>query len=175
MATYNTLSPEQMERIVMLSTHFNSSETATILNLSESSIRKVCLAHETAKAGDIERMRTIQVSEPVRAWAAAKFNLDLTVKQEQPKEEQPEAPRPVDNTAEAFTKVMAALMELHKDLSRVCGAIINLTEEIKGEHAETVKIINLNSDNLYGLVKEQKDVLNGIKMNTRRKGNNDPA
>ena len=163
MASYNTLSADQMERIVMLSTHFSSGEAATILGFSDSTIRKVWLAYETAKSGDIEKMRAIQVSEPVRAWAAAKFNLDLSQENRTPPKEE----KPTDNTAEAFMKLMSALGELHKDLSRAIGALTNMESTIKAENEQMRQLVNANTDIVCNFIKDQKDILNGIKANTR--------
>lgn len=166
MANWNTLPAEVMERIITLAQHFNSVEIAQILQCSESTARKVTLAYNTAKEKDVNRLREIQVSEPVRLWAAEKFSIDLSEPpQEPPKEEPKEEPK--DNTAEAFLKLLTALGEIRKDLSRLCGALTNLDNDFKAQHTAMVDVVNANADMIHGSLKEQKDILNGIKANTR--------
>lgn len=165
MASWNPLTYEVMDRIAQLSLHFSAIETANILQLSESTARKVIAAHNAAKEQELEKLRSLQCSDNVKTWAAAKFGLDLSEPKEEPQEPPKEEPK--DNTAEAFLKLLAALGELHKDLSRLTASVNNLSQDLKAEHEETVKIINANTDCVCSFIKDQKDILNGIKANTR--------
>lgn len=161
MRVYNKLPDEEMDRIITLSQHFNSDEISQILQCSSSTARKVILAYNTAKEGDAARLREICVSDPIRTWASAKFALDLC-ETEPPKDE-----TPTDNTVEAFVKLLTALGELRNDISRLCGAVTNLDNNLKAHHLDMVNVVNANADMIHAAMKEQKDTLNGIKANTR--------
>lgn len=164
MASWNPLTPEVMDRIAQLSLHFSAIETAQILQLSESTSRKVIAAYTAAKEQEVDKLRQMPISDNVRAWAAGKFSIDLT-QPEPPKEPPKEEPK--DNTAEAFLKILTALGELRKDLSRLCGAVTNLDNNLKAQHTGMVNVVNANSDTIFREIQSYKDILNGIKANTR--------
>lgn len=165
MASWNPLTYEIMDRIAQLSLHFSAIETANILQLSESTARKVIAAHNAAKEQEIEKLRSLQCSDNVKTWAAAKFGLDLSESKEEPQEPQKEEPK--DNTAEAFLKLLAALGELHKDLSRLTASVVNLSQDLKAQNQKMVDVVNANADTIFREIKDQRDTLNGIKANTR--------
>lgn len=165
MASWNPLTTEVMDRIAQLSLHFSAIETAQILQLSESTARKVIAAHTAAKEQEIDKLRSMPISDNVRAWAAGKFGIDLS--QPEPPKVEPPKEEPKDNTAEAFVKLLAALGELHKDISRATASVNNLTLELKAQHEKMVDVVNANADTIFREIKDHKDILNGIKANTR--------
>ena len=95
----------------------------------------------------------------LKEWAAETCRLTL---EEPPK---PQAPAPVEED-----KNLLALVDA---VNRLNGNMVNLQHTIEAV-GEMLKVcINANADIINNELMSHKDILNGIKMNTRRRGGND--
>lgn len=159
MAKGKELDRAAMDRIAKLAGVFSSEEIAAALDIPDPTIKKVIAVYNTAKSGDVDRLRATTYSNNMKEWAAAACGLTLE------KPPKPQAPAPVEED-----KNLLALVDA---VNRLNGNMVNLQHTIEAV-GEMLKVcINANADIINNELMSHRDILNGIKMNTRRRGGND--
>ena len=174
MPTQKLLTFEQMDNIVFLREKgLNGAEAASICGVSQQSVSRVYAAYIAARDGNNEELDAIRKNyKRLADWACLKFNIksapELAPQQKN------------DNTAQAVVALLNCINDLTAAIERIDNRLsaMQMTQQgIRGELGEhtkkLVETINVNGDILTKEHERMIDLLGGIKMNTRRRGNND--
>lgn len=169
MAASNQATPEILDRIVKLAQHFSTQEVAEIVGYGYDTCNRAIQMDKAAASGNLEFIRNSSYPISMKTWACEKYKLTLV---EDPKEEPKVEPK--DNTATAIallidklSSVAANLIETNKLLNAIGSRVGNLATQQGEADKRLLDAINANTDIVCGYIKEHKDVLNGIKVNTR--------
>lgn len=161
MASGKELDRSLMDRIAKLSAVFGRDEISAALDVPEATVAKVVAVLKIAKSGDIKRLTDSSYSNNIKEWAAETCGLQL-IKPPKQKEAEP-APAQDDKN----------LLALVDAVNRLNGNMVNLQHTIETVGEMLKSCINANADIINNELMSHRDILNGIKMNTRRRGGND--
>lgn len=169
MAVKNTCTPEIMERVVKLAQHFSKEEVAEIVGYGYATINRICSLDKAGKSGDLEYFKNSRYPIVMKEYFMEKYSLSFD---SEPKEEEPK-----DNTAVAIVSILTRLdklteilTETNKLLNAVGSRVGNLAAAEAERAKQVLDSLNANTDIVCGYIKEHKDILNGIKVNTRPRG-----
>lgn len=165
------------ERAYLLSKGLKRSEISVALGISSGSLSDILSTANAAENGDIDALaERYKRSKVLTEWAVNRFGVSLKdviarAGKPEPKAEEKPDPKPDDNTATAMICVLKKLDEITSALSRICGALTNLQNAEQEQHRMLATVIDNNATIIQQEITRHKDILDGIKCNTRpRKG-----
>lgn len=180
------------DKTYLFSKAMTIAEVCAALEISHAFVGDVKASAKAAEKRDIEALAKIHKrSRLIVEWATAKFGIplgDVLAIEEKPKPKptgnRPDTARtppggeqllPIasncseDNTAQAMVNILSKLDEITSALSRVCGAIINLQNCMVEQQKIITHTIDVNCDIVAQEVIRNKEILDGIKCNTRQR------
>ena len=153
------------------------SDIRDILDVSRSTVFRVINAYKIVDSGDIAVGGNTICNTTDLEWASKKLGkpIPMETETEEIKSEKPQPKKDEDqNTVQAFISIMSALnanLEAQlAALSRIAGSVNNLCDKLGTAGQGIEKIVSVNTDIISEEQHKQTDILNGIKMNTRKKG-----
>lgn len=147
---YDLLTIGQMKR----------SEIASMLNISPSSVFCVESAASAAARKDLDTLKELfRDNKAFEEWACAKFQISV------PSDDEPDA-----ENDEEFSGRQSENDAQNGAVNQISAETLNAAIESFSELTQKLMdCINLNSDILLEELRRQTDILNGIKMNTKKK------
>ena len=168
---------EDYDKDLLYSSKFGIKGAAKELGRSFAHINTVVKANRAGKDRDYSRLFEISLaSRPIARWACVRNGLDfdrdvLSCNGVLSSDEEVQTEIMETETTPDQTEILRALADLRSDISRLIGAVINAQNAMLDSHKELVTVINSNSDIIQHEISVHKDILDGIKCNTRqRKG-----